>query len=103
MWKRPPVWVWATPVAALVIASFWFILDPAVEGLSAPALKGITGKDRLIQLNAFRTILIEALGALTVVGGLLFTARGLIPTCTRRQSNNSARDNGPFASGESTL
>jgi hypothetical protein len=60
-------------VLILVIAVL--VLDFGAEIIAAPAMLGLSPKDQLAELTSVRTMLVQVLGGLVLLGGLAYTSR----------------------------
>jgi hypothetical protein len=57
----------------LLVATLWFVLDPLPRLLSSN--EGLTPKDALNAQNSARTAVVQAVGGMALLVGLVFTAR----------------------------
>lgn len=62
-------------LAVLMLTAVLIVLDLVAELIARPALIGLAPKDQLAELTSVRTMLIQALGGVALLGGLTYTAR----------------------------
>ncbi|WP_017622957.1 pentapeptide repeat-containing protein [Nocardiopsis chromatogenes] len=75
VWGRRYLWVWAVPLAVVVVGLVLvLLLGPFTDWVAGPVVHDLGGKDEAAALNQVRTTVLQAVGGTAALSALVFTA-----------------------------